>query len=275
MVNRSYKLGICHWSLPIDGPYACRTASELGFEGIQLEIGSYERGFPVSRRTVQQAYLGLAEQYGIAFPSIAVRVTDAYSMTQPPDSVDSGIVKEAIMRSIEAAEAMNIPTVMIPSFQVSDIVSEQDLIRSAEMLISACDYAQQRGIAVSTENLLAAQMMFRLAEIVNRPNLKLYFDTQNYALFRGYDAPAMLKELAPLLGDEIHVKDGKHGKISSSLLGEGDSGFYRSMEVLKEIGYTGWIILENYYDQLPLRSKHDEPESLIKEDMRLLIKALS
>lgn len=94
MVNKSYKLGICHWSMPIDGPYACKIASELGFEGIQLEIGSYERGFPLSRRTVQQAYLELAEQYGIAFPSIAVRVTDEYSMTQPYDSVDSGVVRE-------------------------------------------------------------------------------------------------------------------------------------------------------------------------------------
>ncbi|MCY9665785.1 sugar phosphate isomerase/epimerase [Paenibacillus alginolyticus] len=274
-MNKLYKLGICQWSLPVEGPYACKIASELGFEGIQLEIGSYERGFPLSRRAVQQAYLELAELYGISFTSIAVRVTDEYSMTQPYESADSGIVREAIIRSIDAADAMNISSVMIPSFQVSDIVSGQDFSRSAEVLISACDYASDRGITIATENLLSVEQMFRLADCINRPNLKLYFDTQNYALFRGYDAPEMLEKLAPLLCNEIHVKDGKQGEISASLLGEGDSEFFRSMRVLRKIGYHGWIVLENYYDRLPLRMQHEEPESLIKEDMRILLKALS
>lgn len=94
-------------------------------------------------------------------------------------------------------------------------------------------------------------------------------------MFRGYDAPEILEKLAPLFCHEIHVKDGKHGEISASLFGEGESEFFRSMRVLKEIGYHGWIVLENYYDRLPLRMKNVEPESLIKEDMRTLLKAIS
>lgn len=270
-----YRLGICHWSMPIDGPYACKWAKEMGFEGIQLEIGSYERGFPLSRPSVQQAYLELAAEYGIQYPSIAARVTDDYSMTQPPDTADSVIVWEAIVRSIESAESMGIPTVMIGSFLASDIRNEDDLNRTAEVLTQACDYASNRGIVIAAENLLSVDEMYRLAAQVDRQNLKLLFDTQNYPLRRGYNAAAMLEQLAPLLCDQIHVKDGPKGQISAALLGEGDSDFFRTIESLKRIDFRGWILLENYYDQLPLRLQHEEPIELIKEDKRILIEALS
>jgi len=274
-MSERYKLGICQWCMPIEGPYACKLAAELGFEGMQLEIGSYERGFPLSRPSVQQAYMELAAEYGIRFPSIAARVTDDYSMTQPRGSEDSAIVWEAIVRSIEAAEAMGISTVMIGSFLASDIRNEDDLIRTAEVLADACDYAGSRSIVIAAENLLSVQEMFRLADRVGRPNLKLLFDTQNYPLRRGYNAAAMLEQLASLLCDQIHVKDGPRGQISAALLGEGDSDFFRTIDSLKRIGFRGWVLLENYYDRLPLRLRHEEPIELIREDKRILIEALS
>ncbi len=47
LLNGTIKTGICLWSLPIEGPYVCELAFDLGFEGIQLELGTYERGFPL------------------------------------------------------------------------------------------------------------------------------------------------------------------------------------------------------------------------------------
>jgi len=46
---------------PIDGPYACKFVGEVGFEGLQINIGDYERGFSMSKKFVQDAYLEMAE----------------------------------------------------------------------------------------------------------------------------------------------------------------------------------------------------------------------
>ena len=40
--------------------------------------------------------------------------------------------------------------------------------------------------------------------------------------------------------------------MSGSLLGTGDSGFHETMHWLDNHDYSGYILLENYYDQLPL-----------------------
>ena len=275
MLNGRYKIGICQWSVSVEGPDICRYAADLGLEGVQLEIGTVENGFPLSRPSVQQAYLESARAHGIRFTSIAARVTDDYRMTDPPGTEDSRIVWEAIERSVKAAEAMGIPCVMIGSFLASDIKNEDDLVRTAEVLRDACDLAAGPGIVIAAENVLSPEDMHRLAGMVDRPNLRLLFDSQNYRLFRGHDPSEIAKRLAPLLCDQVHVKDGVNGRISSALLGEGDYDFRRTMKTLQEIGYSGWLLLENYYEQEPLRSRNADPKQLILEDMCNLMEALS
>ena len=51
---------------------------------------------------------------------------------------------------------------------------------------------------------------------------------------------------------EIHVKDGLNKKDSSAYLGEGETDFAGTMEVLKKANYKGWLHLENFYDRKPL-----------------------
>jgi sugar phosphate isomerase/epimerase len=73
---------------------------------------------------------------------------------------------------------------------------------------------------------------------------------------------------------EIHVKDGKGRDLSGALLGEGDTDFYGSIEVIKNHGYEGWIVNENYYDQKPLSERDSDIAALIKKDLDILKKAL-
>ena len=86
------KIGVCAWSLPIDGPCTAKLAAELGFDGLQLDIGAYERGFPLSRDFIQKAYLDAAAQYGIEYSSMAARVSDYYSMVAEPGEEEHEIV---------------------------------------------------------------------------------------------------------------------------------------------------------------------------------------
>ncbi|WP_059105779.1 sugar phosphate isomerase/epimerase family protein [Shouchella shacheensis] len=267
------RIGICHWSLPVEGPAACELAAELGFEGIQLDIGQAEKGFPLALPYVQEMYRNYAKQAGIEFPSIAVREFDHYGMTRKNGTVEKQIVFGAIEKAVSIAVAMNIPIIMLPSFEDGTIKTEEDFQNVADCLRYACDLALPSNTTIATENLLSIQEMKRLHEVVGRENLKLYFDTQNYPLRKDYNAAEMVEALAPHIC-EFHVKDGKDGHMSGALLGEGDSGFNETMDAFRKVGYTGWINVENYYDQKPLSQTGEDPLELAKKDFAILKSSL-
>ena len=51
-MEKKVKLGAVAWGLPGGGIYAARTARAAGLDGIQLELGSYEAGYPLAQREV-------------------------------------------------------------------------------------------------------------------------------------------------------------------------------------------------------------------------------
>ena len=267
------KIGICEWSLPIDGPYACKLVAELGFDGLQINIGDYERGFSMSRKLVQEAYLEMAEASGIEFPSMAARVTDYYTMFPSKDQEESEIVRSGIGKAIETCKTMGIPILLIPNFVKSEIVGQTEFDEAVEVFKWACDRAGEKSIIIGAENTLSTEDSKRFLAAVDRVNLKVYFDTQNYYLNKGYNSPQMLDELMDSIC-EIHVKDGKGKDLSGALLGQGDTDFYSSIEVIKKHGYDGWIVIENYYDQRPLSAQNNDLKALIKEDLNILKAAL-
>ncbi|MGD2014890.1 MAG: hypothetical protein PVG84_14150, partial [Desulfobacterales bacterium] len=95
-MDNKIKLGITEWSLPVDGPYGCKIAAEIGFEGIQLDVGSYERNFPKTKKVVQDAYLEAAEKYGITYTAIACNELDNYNMVAPKGYKDRTIALQTI-----------------------------------------------------------------------------------------------------------------------------------------------------------------------------------
>ena len=80
----------------------------------------------------------------------------------------------------------------------------------------------------------------------------------------GLDATAMLETLLPTIC-EIHIKDGiDNGK--STLLGEGNSGFFDSLRVLQQHNYSGWLLLENSYGKMA-QERGVEARALMETDI--------
>lgn len=262
-------LGICQWSLPVAGPYGVKVAKELGFSGIQIDIGSYEDNFPLSHPLVQKGYKYYSEKYDIELLSIAVRPLDLYGTTRPKGDERKEIALLAIEKSIAAAKSLEISRVMLPNFQDGEIKTNNDFKNVVETLKWACDLAAKSNIEIATENLLSAMELKKLFREVDRKNLTLYFDTQNYFLNHRYDTASLIQDFKEYLCDEIHVKDGAENVLSGALLGEGASAFDKSSEALKKINYNGWLVLENYYHLSPL-SEEGHIETLIKKDITTL-----
>jgi sugar phosphate isomerase/epimerase len=210
------KIGICEWSLPLDGPYACKLVADLGFDGLQIDVGDYHRGFSKSRPLVRDAYMEMAEKSGIQFPSMAARVTDFYTMFPSNDKQEADIVRSGIAAAIGACRAMNISTLLIPNFEKGEITGERQFAESVEVFQWACDEAGGDEIVIAAENTLSAEDTHRFLSEITRPNLKPYFDTQNYYLHKHYDTPKLLDQLFEHVC-EIHVKDGKGRDLPGQL----------------------------------------------------------
>ena len=266
------KLGIKEWALPVEGPWGCKIAAEVGFEGIQLDAGSYQRNFPKTKRCVQEAWLAAAAQYGIQYTSIDCNELDHYNMVAPKGFPERAIAFKTIIAAIDAAAAMKIPNVMVQSFKASALETEQDIERAINVIRQISDYALEKGeITIGLENLLPVENLLRVIDEVGNPNVKVYFDTQNYYLDAKVDVAAMVEPLIPHIC-EVHVKDGYEADIepSGALLGEGDSGFFDTIAELRRCGYSGWLISENFYDRGTIGKLSDDPVELMSKDYQTL-----
>ncbi len=268
-MSADVKIGICEWVMPIKGPYVCKFVKELGFDGIQLFIGDYENRFPLSRKVTQEAYLEMAAEHGIEFASLATRVTDYYSMFAAEGSGEHEIVRLGIRKSIDAAAAMGVEIVMIPNFVKSEVKTHEDFRRLVKELRWACDYARDSGVVIAEENFMGVADTVRLFDEVDRSNLRLYFDLQNYYLNAGFHTPEMIEPLIPYIV-QVHAKDGKNKDLSGAPLGKGDVDFHLSATELNRLEYSGWVVSENYYDLPPLVGENDDPVEMLQRDLATL-----
>jgi sugar phosphate isomerase/epimerase len=167
----------------------------------------------------------------------------------------SKLDKKATVRAILAdgvaiANAMQIPALQLPSFFDGAIKTEQELETTVQRLQEVCDLAEAHGIVVCTENALTVEDCLKLIALVDRQNLKVFFDTQNPWAMERQNAREILEGEYPYLYGAVHAKDGHGDKLSSAILGEGDSGFAQAMAVFTESDYAGWFILENNYHSI-------------------------
>lgn len=263
---KTFKLGIVEWSMPLTGPACVRWASELGLQGMELDFGDFEKGFPLANERIQKTYLEYGAKYGVQFPTLALNAFALNGMSRPRDSGKGLAAVETIKKGVAAAAAMGIGVVQLPSFDDGRIESEEDFRNTVEKFRLACRLAEPHGIVVASENILSAADTERMAGEVGQGNFKILFDTQNYFLNKGYDEAELLRRIHPHVV-QVHIKDGYNRTISSALVGEGENGFMETARVIIETGCTEWLFLENYYNVRPLNDLHDDPFELLRRDI--------
>ena len=271
---KDIKIGACDWGLPGNGLYATQIAAQVGLDALSLKIGLYEFDYPLTQPEMQKIYLSEQQKYGIEYCAIALNDFDNIPMHARKGTKEYDIVWDLLRRTVPTAKALGVPMIQVPGFVASEIKSEEDMEHSARAFQYLCDTAGEYGISVAGENVMNAEEFHKLYDMVDRKNFYLYFDSQNYFLNGGYRETDILEGLYPLMCNQLHVKDGKDGGLSGALLGTGDAGFHDTMKWLDQHNYTGYILLENYYDQLPLRTQAENPYDLLREDIKILKKAI-
>ena len=269
---KKIKLGICEWVSPVPGPSVCRVAAEVGLDGVELNIGSCERGLPLSNATIQRYYRDEAERWGISFSSMALNGLTPHTLLHPEDRAEDEIVRDILRRSVKAAAALSIPLIQVPSFYDGGMDSPESMKATAHYLRYLCDLAAEHDIRIGSENTLTAEENLALVNMVNRPNFCIYFDIENAVFFRSENPAEAIRRLGKAIC-EIHMKDGTRKALASRPLGEGHACFEECARTIRDIDYSGWLILENNYDRTPLRSVAAEDFGQLKQDVHQLKEA--
>lgn len=274
-MRKNIKIGAVAWGLPGSGNYAPKTAAAAGLDGLQLELGSYERGYPLAQKEVMEGYEEDRERYQLEYPAIVLNDVMVHEFIHGSGTENGKIAYDQIALAVDVAAKMKIDRIMIPNFLNNLITEENHMENTMDALEYACSEAEKYGIMILTENAMSWERQIYMLEQLNRKNLKIHFDTQNFQYNFRMDQCEVLERLYPYMDEMLHVKDGEN-EPGDRLLGAGTTNFEGQMRILREKGFAGWIITENYYDLLPARMKNislDQME-LLKKDIETIKKSL-
>lgn len=236
------KFGAMQSILRRRGPELIRTAAELGFEGVQLDLRADYADDPLLTVSGRQALKSVLSETGLAVSSVCLGVLNQWGFKMADPEVRTRTT-DLILRAMELAAAVDAKALLIPFFGNSDLVGDAlGQKRAAAGLAELAPQAERLGLALAIESFLNAADVSALCRAVGSPAAKVYYDVSN-TTYMGYDPAAELVALAPLIA-EIHFKDGK-GDHSNAMLGQGDVNYPAVVASIRKIGYDGWIVLES------------------------------
>ena len=155
------------------------------------------------------------------------------------------------------------------------IKTEEDLENMAKMLRLVAPAFESSPVELAIESVLSPKQYADLFSYVGSNKMKIYYDTQNPQYFASVYPPDEMRELDISTVAEIHFKDGLRKSQGSVYYGEGETGFADMVSVLKEKGYEGYLVIENFYNKVTWSHKEESVWASIKEDVKRLKQAFS
>lgn len=272
------KLGVCEFCLPCPGPLAIRMAHDAGFQGMQLgDLGGAARRYPFTNPYVQQRYLEAAAENHITFQAMHLQALfNSRYMLESPHSSKGEIARISLKNAAESCRQMNIPVIMVTGTMIAN---QEQLDNLCSALQYGLAVSQDNGVQLVMETDLTPQQFLALRERVGQ-GLKLCFDTMNPTVYGIGQPHELIRTLGLDVIDHFHAKDcvpnenGYFTKYTTPyrLIGQGSSGFSACAQVIRELGYSGWVISETFYDSPDFQGDYVE---LARQDVAALRQAFS
>lgn len=245
------KCGICEWSFAVTGPSAIEYAGMIGFDGIQIgDLGGSKNCFPLNDPYIQATYLEASRRWNIVLQSMHLfTLVREGGLQCLPESTMGKHALNSIRKGAEACRDMGIPALLVTSYDACKIVNAYDVECTAKTLKAAVEITDDCGVQLVYESVLAAEWVQWILDYVG-PSIKLCYDILNPIKFLTGRPADEIRQFGSQRIDHVHLKDCPKEMTGFCQLGSGYGRFSESLAVLKEIGYSGWYITENFY-QLP------------------------
>jgi L-ribulose-5-phosphate 3-epimerase len=232
--NVELRVGVPDWSLGQSAQLeAIPMASKIGFEGVQISLGTATDGvLPLSDRARQQAYLESARGAGIPITSCRVEMLHRnYLPRRDP------LAPKWIAQAVPIAKALGLKVILVPFFGDGAIKTSDEMDYVGDVLRELAPAAEQAGVTLGLEDTISARDNVRIMERSKSPAVLTYYDVGN-STDNGFDIVEEIRWLGRQRICEVHLKDNPH------YLGEGKIDFVAVLRALGDIGFTGWSQLE-------------------------------
>lgn len=264
------QFGVCEWSLPVNGPASVALAAAAGFDGIQIgDLGGEEQGFPMSSPAIREGYLQAAADCRVTLHSLhPYGLQREGTMLYPLGTPQGDRGRDSVIRCIDTCAAMSIPTLMLSSFFATLVRNDWDFDVFAGQLAFACRYGRDHGVRIVYESVLSPERILRMIE-ATRGELTICYDILNPIRWGTGNPQTEIPTLGLEHIDHFHVKDAPDDLKGYALLGQGRGAFADAVRLIRQLGYSGWLVSENYYTLLSAGSGEDFLE-LARRDCRAL-----
>jgi len=231
--GQRFKIGACDWTLEKrTNPAALEVAKRLGLDGIMVDMGDPQNGFPLLKPELQKDYLTKSKELKVEIASLCLGILNQVPYKSDPRT------QHWVADSLEASRAFGTHVVLIPFFGKADLKNDKN---GTEVVIQRfkeiAPQAEKAGVVLGIESWLSAEEHMAIVDRVGSSAVKVYYDMGNSHKM-GYD---IYKEIR-LLGKhicEFHAKD------YDGLFGKGTINFPEVRRAIDDIHYRGWMHIES------------------------------
>lgn len=235
------RIGAMEGILPSEAPDALDEAGEIGFDGVELDVGGPDPGDdPLWTAEGRAELLDRAEATGVEIPSVCLGFLNDGNVTSD-DPETRADAKDAMERAAEATADLGAEAILVPFFWRAEIETEAHKERVIEGMREVAPAAEEAGVTFALENTISAEENREILEAIDSPAVGFYYDTGNHT-HQGYDPAHEIPHLGSLM-TRIHFKD-RSADGDGRMLGEGAVDFEAVRGALAEIGYDEWVVLE-------------------------------
>ena len=269
------KFAACEWCFPCWGDLAVKMAHEAGFDGMQLgDAGGSMNAYPLRDHGVQAYYLEAGEKYHIEFPQIHLYTLGHQGYYRSRlDSLEGKDCLESIRQAVIAASEMKVPSVIIDGMRMNNPAKRQHVL---DVACYAVQVGEEYGIQIGMETDMTLEDHFRFLDALDG-KLKLCFDLHNPVMYGTGYPPDMVRALGKGRMDHFHIKESQpneDGFVTVEtpivLMGQGGTFFRESAQAVKDIGFEGWIVSENFYFRPNILSEGYDYISAARKDVETL-----
>ncbi len=232
--GQKLRIGVTDWNLKMGAnPDAVSLAAQLGFDGVQVSFGRklVDDRMPADNPEIIARYVSLSKRYKIPIDGTCVDRLHVNGLKSDK------LAPKWVLDSIRLTKALNAKVLLLPFFGPWALQSKDEMDRVGDVLRGLAPEAEKVGVILGLEDTISAEDNVRIMDRSGSASVLVYYDVGN-STKAGFD---VVKEIRWLGKDRIcqfHLKDNPH------YLGEGDIQFPPIVQVIRDIGFSGYANLE-------------------------------
>jgi sugar phosphate isomerase/epimerase len=214
-----------------------------GLSGVELQV--FFKGTSLWDKDLLLNYQKAAQRTGLVIPSLAGVWPPGATLLQPT-------AEEHIRNAIECAETVRARTILVAAFveNCPKMDQEQSYGPVVTMLQKVSGAARDAGVVVGMETSNSPAEDRKLIDLVDRPNVRVYYDLFNVEDYKHTHEAVPGIALLKYRIRQVHMKN------KDRLLEQpGPVDFAAAARALAAINYPGWVVFE---------TSHSSPEQCVE-----------